>query len=377
MASDEEQAAFIEALLEGPSMDPPTGVDPNFDDPGGSHAIGYAVIILGSTLATIALILRLCSRVILKRFKIEDVLFIVALGLYAGHQYVFYEMSVFPGLWVHQWNFQLKNISRISYNIHIGSVFYGLIIMCLKVGILLDWVLIFCPVGTRNAMFWISHIIIWANIAFYGIGTLVELFQCTPREKIWNPLYEGGSCPIDMHAHNFASGIFNIISDLVILAVPQSIIWKLQMTTPKRIGVSLLFMIGMFACACAIARQILINTLIRSEDILYNISSLGLWDVGELTAGFMIVGIPSLPHVVRQIPIPESVVSLVRSLARSTGSGLHSTPKPELPLWMKPSEKKSPRRWDSIITTDGYNLDSMQSTESTLGLRRGAEEVPH
>lgn len=116
--------------------------------------------------------------------------------------------------------------------------------MCLKVGILLDWVRIFCPVGTRNAMLWISHVIIWANIAFYGIGTMVELFQCTPREKIWNPLYEGGSCPMNMHAHNFASGIFNIISDLVILAVPQSIIWKLQMSTSKRIGVSLLFTIG-------------------------------------------------------------------------------------------------------------------------------------
>lgn len=79
MASDEEQAAFIEALLEGPSMEPPAGVDPNFDDPGGNHTIGYAIIILGSTLATMAILLRLCSRVILKRIKIEDALFISAL----------------------------------------------------------------------------------------------------------------------------------------------------------------------------------------------------------------------------------------------------------------------------------------------------------
>ncbi|KAI1452812.1 hypothetical protein F4805DRAFT_445932 [Annulohypoxylon moriforme] len=374
MASDEEQAAYIEALLDGPSMEPPTGVIPNFDDTG-NHATGYGIIILGSILATIAIVLRMSSRAILRRFRIEDALFISALGLYAGHQYVFYEMSIFPGLWVHQWNFQLKNISHISYNIHIGSVFYGLIIMCLKVGILLDWVRIFCPVGTRNFMFWLSHFLIWANIAFYGIGTLVELFQCTPREKIWNPLYEGGSCPINMHAHNFASGMFNIISDLVILAVPQSVIWKIQMTPSKRIGVSLLFTIGIFACACAIARQILINTLIHSDDIIYNISSLGLWDVGEITAGFMIVGIPSLPHVIRKIPLAESVVSLVRVITGSSRSATHSTPKRELPLWMKPQEHKSPRRWDSVIT-DEYNPSSVSGTDSTTGLPRNVAEIP-
>ena len=129
-------------------------------------------------------------------------------------------------------------------HVHLGSIFYGLTIMLLKAAILLDWVRIFVVRHQRNVMFWICHGLIWSNVLFYGIGTIVEIFQCTPREKIWNPLFEGGSCPIHMPAHMLASGIINLVSDITILVLPQKIIWKLRISTNKKVGVSLLFAIG-------------------------------------------------------------------------------------------------------------------------------------
>jgi hypothetical protein len=129
-------------------------------------------------------------------------------------------------------------------HVHLGSIFYGLVIMLLKAAILLDWLRIFVPRGQRNAMFWISHGLIWSNVLFYGVGTIVEIFQCTPREKIWNALYEAGSCPIHMPAHMFASGIINLVSDIMILALPQKVIWKLHISTHNKVGVSLLFAVG-------------------------------------------------------------------------------------------------------------------------------------
>lgn len=117
--------------------------------------------------------------------------------------------------------------------------------MLLKAAILLNWVHIFVPTGVRNSMFWISHILIWTNILFYGIGTVVEIFQCTPREKIWNPLFVGGSCPIDMDKHMLASGVINLISDIIILILPQRIIWGLNVTRQRKIQISVLFAIGL------------------------------------------------------------------------------------------------------------------------------------
>ena len=127
--------------------------------------------------------------------------------------------------------------------VHLASIFYGISIMFLKVAILLDWLHVFVP--TRHSgFFWLLHILIWSNILFFVIGTLTEIFRCLPREKIWNPLFDGGYCGVDIEASNMASGIINLISDLCILITPQWVIWNLNLSRPKKIGMSMLFTIG-------------------------------------------------------------------------------------------------------------------------------------
>jgi hypothetical protein len=117
--------------------------------------------------------------------------------------------------------------------------------MCLKIAILLDWLRLFVPFGQRNWMFWTFHALIWANAIYFVSGTFIEVWRCNPREKIWNPLYEGGSCPINIGANNLSSGLMNIATDVAILALPQWVIWNLHTTRTKRVWVSLLFLIGL------------------------------------------------------------------------------------------------------------------------------------
>jgi len=78
-SSPEEQATYLAALLEGPALEPPLGTTSNFDHPGGSHAIGYGVVLLGSIVAALAVLLRLCSRALLRTFRLEDALLLSAL----------------------------------------------------------------------------------------------------------------------------------------------------------------------------------------------------------------------------------------------------------------------------------------------------------
>lgn len=132
-----------------------------------------------------------------------------------------YDFSIFPGLGIHQWNFQLKNMSRFLYvrqpgtqrsqfealtnakYVHIWSIFFGLTLMCLKTAILMEWLRLFVP-RKRSFLSWALHFLIWANVVFYGSGTIIEIWRCIPREKIWNPLHEGGSCPIDIEASDLS-----------------------------------------------------------------------------------------------------------------------------------------------------------------------------
>lgn len=133
----------------------------------------------------------------------------------------------------------------ITDNIHLGAVFYGPISMCIKVAILVTWLRIFVPAGQRNAIFWILHTLIWVNIVFYVITTLTEIFRCWPREKIRNPFFEGGTCPLDIEAQNISTSVLNFISNTIIIVMPQWIIWKLQMPRSRKWGLSLLFVIGL------------------------------------------------------------------------------------------------------------------------------------
>ncbi|KAF2829295.1 hypothetical protein CC86DRAFT_453943 [Ophiobolus disseminans] len=363
--SPEEQKTFMAALLNGPALDAPPGVVPNFEQPGGSHALGYGIILLGSILAGLAVLVRISSRVLIRKFHFEDALLLSALGLFAGHSYVLYESAIYPGMKVHQWNVLLKNMFPILRGIHLGSIFYGLVIMLLKTAILLDWLKIFVPSGQRNAMFWISHIMIWANVLFYGVGTLVEIFQCNPRSKIWNPFVEG-TCPIDMRSHNMAAGVVNLVSDVIILGLPQLVIWKLQMSRASKIGLSLLFAIGTFACASAAVRFYYVYRLLHTTDQLYVASIAGLWGVGEMTAGFLIMGIPSLPKVFKSLPFSGSVVSLLRQLTRpgSSGEG-QSNSRRGLPSWYKAPPEKKRRAQFEVSELNEHDLLSHQETSGT------------
>ncbi|RYP57738.1 hypothetical protein DL770_010594 [Monosporascus sp. CRB-9-2] len=343
--SSEEAAAYKEALLEGPALEPPPGVAPNFENPGGSHTLGYSIPILGGVLSCLAVLLRLRCRSLVKSIRLEDGLFIVALGLFAGQLYIIYDSTIFPGMDVHQWNVQLKTLIHILFT-----------------AILLDWLHIFVPLGQRNYMFWICHAMIWSNVIFYAVGTIVGLFQCIPREKVWNPLFEGGSCPINMHAHNRASGIINLVSDFCILALPQKVIWNMNMSRSKRLSVSVLFAIGILACVCATARLVYFNRFIEATDVTYASKDLALWSVGETMAGFLIMGAPSAPKAFQSLPFSECVIHLLRSFTRTSAS---SNYRDGLPSWRKPPTRRRRGPWDitELETSDMVSLKSTTGAE--------------
>lgn len=127
--------------------------------------------------------------------------------------------------------------------LNVGSTIYGIVIMVLKSGILLEWSKTFVPRGFRNSFWWTCHSVFAINVVFYVICTFLEIFGCQPREKLWN-LSLPGKC-IDITVLNIASASVNFVSDLVILLLPQKIIWGLHMSVSKKLGVAALFAVGL------------------------------------------------------------------------------------------------------------------------------------
>ena len=81
-----------------------------------------------------------------------------------------------------------------------------------------------------------------ANTGFYATFLIVPAAQCRPRSKIWNP-EEPGEC-VDVFKLYIASSVFNLVSDFAMLSVPIYLVWRLQMSVRRKVGVSAIFCTG-------------------------------------------------------------------------------------------------------------------------------------
>lgn len=119
---------------------------------------------------------------------------------------------------------------------------YAVTLGLIKVAILLEWLHIFAPKGTRNYFFWCAHLLLWVNALFYFAAVIVLNVSCTPRAKYWNRLLPG-KC-IDDIPLDIASAVLNFAVDVGILLLPQRVIWTLNMSPKNRVGVSAIFGLG-------------------------------------------------------------------------------------------------------------------------------------
>lgn len=111
-----------------------------------------------------------------------------------------------------------------------------------KTAILLEWIRIFVPQRTRNMFFLICCSMIIINCGLYTAGILSTNFGCTPRDKLWYT-WLPGKC-INRKALDVCSSVFNLICDFAILLLPQKVIWNLQLRAKRKIGISVIFSVG-------------------------------------------------------------------------------------------------------------------------------------
>jgi hypothetical protein len=83
----------------------------------------------------------------------------------------------------------------------------------------------------------LAFIVVWAT-AFFFAGLLI----CVPIEAFWTHA-PGARCfmPIPLF---YTGAISNSIMDVVILAIPVPLVWKLNLPRKQKISVSCIFLLG-------------------------------------------------------------------------------------------------------------------------------------
>ncbi|KAI1192470.1 hypothetical protein F5X97DRAFT_340394 [Nemania serpens] len=362
-----------QAILNQAALPPPQGQTSNFENPPNNNDLALKVCVLCLTVSSILLLVRSYTRiVVLKIFRVEDVphpgrnshnekilTILLSQAAYAAYMYAAFRFLHNIGYFVHQWDLQVKSISEFRYILLIGASFYDADILFIKVAILLDWLHLFVPGKTRNWFFWVCWAVLTVNTLYYIANIIAVNLTCIPFEASWNVLVTG-KC-LDQKALDTSSAAINLVSDVAIMALAQHVIWNLHMSTRKKIGLSIIFAAGLFGTISGLFRLIVTIEYQHQEDTTYTVSAVILWAIGEMTSGFLVFCVPSIPKAVGRIR---------NGINHATHYGLRSSQKNQTITWKKsnplPSKDFMPHGHRHSEPDDAVPITTFSSTSLPL-----------
>ncbi|KAI0517801.1 hypothetical protein F5B22DRAFT_645504 [Xylaria bambusicola] len=340
-----------EWTLNSPALPPPPGVVPNFLRPPNKNHVAIIVNVVCLVVTVLVICLRAYARICcIKKLHFEDYLIPAALATFVSSVLCQIWMIDERGAFIHEWDVRVRDLAKIYYIYHVGANLIAVTLMVLKGAILLEWMRIFVPPGTRNYFFWISTILLGVQTAFYVAWIIAENLSCIPHRRIWDITICESKC-VDIKLLFIPVAGLNLVADIIILFLPQKAIWALQMSLSKKIGVALVFAIGLFACLSAAARLHVTIVFYQSEDVLYTEGAMYLFCLAEMTCLFLVFCVPSIPRVFVERGVKarfKKILSWFIGRAATTQDSGDSSPSLSHPVYANrprsDSFRSSPRR---------------------------------
>ncbi|XXG96026.1 hypothetical protein Hte_002303 [Hypoxylon texense] len=126
------------------------------------------------------------------------------------------------------------------------------------------------------------------------------LFQCSPVEKLWNPMVPGTCWPNLNSVVGMLASAYSGFMDFVLALLPWSFILNLNLRRKEKIGVAAAMSMGIFAGATAIVKCYYLQNL-YSVDFFYDGGNLAIWGAAEVSTTIMASSIPVLRVLVRDV----------------------------------------------------------------------------
>ncbi|KAL9101698.1 MAG: hypothetical protein Q9163_003063 [Psora crenata] len=181
-----------------------------------------------------------------------------------------------PHLWACVGGRAKKNQTDYAYNI-IYTVAYPLS----RISLVLLYRRIFVQQWFR--------IICWIFVGIfsgYAISTaIVDVWLTIPINAYWDKTIIPKQ-KVDEVQLYIANAAFNISTDCILLLLPLTIIWRLNMTSLHKVGLSAIFCLGTLTLVASIVRLVLFFR-VNPYDTSYTLTSLGFWTAAEQFLGIL------------------------------------------------------------------------------------------
>ncbi|KAL8916463.1 MAG: hypothetical protein Q9208_008495 [Pyrenodesmia sp. 3 TL-2023] len=169
---------------------------------------------------------------------------------------------------------------------------------CIKLSILLFYRRLF-PRQSTSARWRTFH---WAlcsaSVGLAIITIFGTAFQCTPIPYLWDRTVPGGRC-IDYSVFARFTNVGNMLTDILILAMPVSIVWSLHLDTHKKLGVCAMFLLGGFTCIAGVVRFCYLENVGKGSDPTWDTIDSAIWATVEPCIGIVSACLPVMAPLFR------------------------------------------------------------------------------
>lgn len=119
------------------------------------------------------------------------------------------------------------------------QLFWNTTLPAIKLSILLFYRRLFPTPWMRLACNIVGGFLMLWYLAFQ----ITAIVQCIPTRYYWDKKGEKGNC-IKLVPFYIALAASNVATDVLILTLPIPLVWKLQVKTSKKIGLTITFLLG-------------------------------------------------------------------------------------------------------------------------------------
>lgn len=81
-------------------------------------------------------------------------------------------------------------------------------------------------------------------VLYYVATVIAKIWECTPRARAWDQFIPGHCINVLMLVN--VDGIFNAVTDFIMVIMPLQVVWNLNMKVTKKVYVVLAFTFGMW-----------------------------------------------------------------------------------------------------------------------------------
>ncbi|KAE8150862.1 hypothetical protein BDV25DRAFT_139457 [Aspergillus avenaceus] len=192
----------------------------------------------------------------------------------------------------------LGDIGEDDYAVWVTRLLYVLAIGFVKLSLL--W--LFIRLDRRRWMRMAVYFMIFFVAGLLVGPFFVTVLSCTPPAKFWNSeAHPEGNC-MEMDAQQRfyeAHGALNIVTDIIIWLLPMPMLWTIQMSRRKKIGVSAIFGLGVLSVAAACVRYDSVLKLANNKDQYYLLADSLNWCSIELYVAIFCGSAPALSVLIR------------------------------------------------------------------------------